>query len=494
MTTYTKKAVRGAGIMLVMSIFANFVAYLTRLYLARSLAPAGYGLFYSVFTFVIFFLFFRDLGLGQALVKYISEFRAKRMYNFVKTAFVSVVAFQFISSIIFGAVFFLLSEFLSEHYFKNPMSLVMLKILVVYVMLSVFYGNLKDLLQGFQKFRIISMVDFLKNSIVLLLIALFFGLGIKNAFAPVFAYVLACPILFFILLPFALKTFPFFKYKVENFKQITKKIFIFGIPVLVTSVGGKVIGYIDTLILTNFRSLEEVGIYNVMLPSAMLFLYFGISVSSVAFPIVSELWAKKDKIRISEGIRLLHKYAFMLVIPMVFTVLAFSRLFINLLFGKEYLAGATALEILLIGVLFYIVAGINDNIIAGLGKPKTVTKIILFCALINFVMNILVIPKYGMEGAAVATSLSYFVALILSTYQVTKLIEIEFPKLIWLKLAAAGVLFVSVISVVKGILVLNPWIELIVSALAAGIAYLAAIYFLKIIDIAEIKKYMKLVR
>ena len=258
--------------------------------------------------------------------------------------------------------------------------------------------------------------------------------------------------------------------------------------------GGKLIGDIDTLILTYFRPLSEVGIYNVILPSAMLFLYFGISISAVAFPIVSELWAKKDKIRLSEGIRLMHKYTFAIIIPAVFTIFTFSELFIKSFFSAEYVVGELAFRILLIGVLFYIVAGINTNIIAGIGKPKTATKIIVFSAIINIILNLILIPIMGIEGAAIATAISYLTALILSTYKVTKFIEIEFPKIIWVKLVASGLIFISIIFYMKNLLVLNPWLELIISSATAVIVYLVVIYLLKIIDIKEIRKYAGLIK
>ena len=67
MANYTKKAIKGAGITLIMSILAAVVAYVTRIILARNLGPYEYGLFSAVFTFIIFLLFFRDLGLRQSL-------------------------------------------------------------------------------------------------------------------------------------------------------------------------------------------------------------------------------------------------------------------------------------------------------------------------------------------------------------------------------------------------------------------------------------------
>jgi O-antigen/teichoic acid export membrane protein len=184
--SYTKRAVRGIGIVFFMNALAFIVAYGTRLVLARRLGPAEYGLFYAVFTFVAFFLFFRDLGLNQALTKYLAEFRVQKKLNAIKTSIFSVVFFQGLSSIIFGLTFFVLAPFLAVHYFKTPASEIILQVMVLYTLFSISFTILKNFFSGFQRFKFLAFVDFTKNSIILLLVLLFFSLGFE-IFSPVFA-------------------------------------------------------------------------------------------------------------------------------------------------------------------------------------------------------------------------------------------------------------------------------------------------------------------
>src|SRR3989344_1036931 len=137
MMSYIKKAGRGIGIIFIMNILAYLIAYFTRLILARKLGPADYGLFYAVFTFVIFFLFFRDLGLNQAMTKYITEFRIRNNYNRIKSAIFAVLGSQVLSSLFFSAIFFLAADFLAIHYFKAPAASVLLKLMVAYTIFSI---------------------------------------------------------------------------------------------------------------------------------------------------------------------------------------------------------------------------------------------------------------------------------------------------------------------------------------------------------------------
>jgi len=493
MVTYTKRLVRGSAFLLIMSVIAAFISYFTRIVLARSLTPEEYGLFYAVFAFISFFLFFRDLGLNQALAKYIPEFKVKQDYKKIKTAIASVFLWQLISSSVFGVILFIFSDFLAENYFKNPSAAWILKVFLIYILFSMVVLLLRSIFQGFQKIKLFSIIEALKNLLMLLFTLLFLKAGLR-IFAPVYAFALSWMILSIVLVPFFIKTFNIFKYKSRNFGKITKTMFRFGIPVLLTAIGAKVIARIDTLMLTYFTTLDQVGIYNVVLPTALVFLFFGDSIATVVFPMISELWAKKDIKKLREWLRMLYKYSFVITTPILLAVFAFSDLFIKIFFGDAYVGGARALQILLIGILFFILAKLNNSTLTGIGKPVTVTKIILFVALVNFIANWVLIPKLGIEGAAFATTFSYLVVLVLSVYNSARFIKVKIPLASWIKTIIASLLFVFVIYIIKGMLIANTWLELIISVSMATIVYVGLAYILKLVDIEEIKKYVKLVR
>ncbi len=490
--SYARKAIRGMGMIFVMSLVAYLIAYATRLVLARTLGPAGYGLFYSVFTFVIFFLFFRDLGLNQALTKYIAEFRVLRRYNEIKSAIASMLLLQLASSALFSALFFLLADTLAAHYFKSQAAAPMVRLMAFYTLFSIVFIFLKGFFAGFQRFRVFALIDTAKNGIVLLLVLAFFSLNL-TVFAPVLAYIIAGPLLLLAFLPAVIKVYNPFRYKLEKVTETAKKLVLFGLPVIMTDIGDKVIGYIDTLMLTSFRSLEEVGIYNVALPSAMAFLFFSSSIASVAFPLFAELWTRQDKKRLADGVRLLHKYTFILAAPLVLMVFAFASAFLKVFFGEVYAAGAHALQILLIGVLLFIVAGINHSIIAATGNPKAVTKIVFAAALLNVAINLLLIPRFGIEGAALATAVSYAAALLLSTAKVTRLIRAPLPWRAWLRTTLAALVFIGGIYGIRSLIRLNPYAEIAASVTGALALYLLSIWLLRLIDAKEIRFYLSLV-
>ena len=478
--------------LMINSSLASVFSYLLRLLLARTLSIEEFGLYYAVFTFLSFFMFFRSFGLDSALVKYIAEFEVKKEYNKIKTAIASALLFQLVSSIIFIGILFFLSNFLAATYFKNPMASSLMKILILYVPFSMLYLFLMDILQGFQRIKVLSFVNPVLKFLFLLLTFIFFKLN-YNIFSPALALVIGSGLMFLLLIPFASKSFNFFKYKITNFKFITKKLFLFGLPVVMVTFGGIIISYVDTLLLIYFRTMTEVGIYNVALPTATIFLFLAGGLSTVLFPMASELWARKEKQKLSDGITLLYKYSFLLLIPFMLSVFSFAKLFIRILFGQEFVSGALSLQILLIGTLFYIVATINNTIISGIGKPKVVTKTILFAAGANFVLNLILIPFFGIEGAAFATTLSYLFVLIVSTIKLKQFIKLQSPWKSWCYTFICGAIFVGVINILKRVLVMNEWLELILAVTISVSVYILLIFVFKLVDLKEIKKYAKLI-
>jgi O-antigen/teichoic acid export membrane protein len=491
MTNYTKKAFFGASITLIFSILASMVAYITRIVLARNLTVEQYGLFYAVFTFVIFFLFFRGLGLDQALVKYIAEYKVSHKLDAIKTSIFSVLTYQLVSSLIFAAFFIIFADYLALNYFHMAIASKMIFFFVIYVIFSIFFITTKHIFQGLQQMALFSSMEFSKNLIVLLLILFFFERGLK-IMAPVYAFALVSPILFLVYLPILLKKFDFVKPKISYFNTNTKKLFLFGLPVFATSVGGKIIGYIDTLLLTYFGNLTHVGIYNVVLPSALIFLFFAKAVGSMVFPMSSELWARKDNTRLTMGISMIHKYLFMFTIPLILVIFYYTPFFLDLLFGPRYVTGALAMQILLLGVLVYIIASVNNNLISGIGQPVQVAKIILSSAVLNVILNLILIPKYGIVGAAVATSISYLFMLIYSTRKVCYFLKMKFPLRNWLLLVAPAVIFLWVLSFVEKLVPGSIWVGGVISVPIALVAYIITLY--PIANLQDLRKQLKLIK
>ncbi|NQU98296.1 flippase [Candidatus Woesearchaeota archaeon] len=490
MSDVGKRIVKGASYIFIFSIMAAISGYILRFLLARNLSVKDFGLFYSVFAFVGFFSIFKDLGLGGALIKFVSEYKVKKEFAKIKTSFFYVLMIQLFSVALFTIVIFFINDFLALHYFGDPRAKVVLWFVLGWLIVSVFQDTIFFMLYALQNFFMYSLRNFMKNTVPLVLIV-FFLLTKFDYKSPAISFFLGALITTLIMWPILLRNFKFSKYKFVKSFSLAKKLFSFGIPILLASVGGLIIARMDTIMLTFFRSLEEVGVYNIILPTATLLFIFGHASGSVLFPISSELWTLKKKKELRDYNYLIHKYSLIFSLPFLLVLFSFSKLFLRFFFGQEYVAGSIALQILLFGAFFYTLAVINNSILAGIGRPKDITKMFLIASILNLVLNFVLIPILGIVGAAIATSFSYFTIFLFGTIKMSKIITLKFPIKMWLKTLFAGLIFVLIIFLLRKVLELNPWLELIVFSSISIIVYLILIILLRI---ATIKEFSNLIR
>lgn len=483
MANYTKQILRGSAILFVLTMLASFLGYIIRMLLTRKISVEEYGLFYAVLTFILFFKIFKDLGLNTALNKYVSEFNATKGYDKIKSVIAYVFIFNAVSATVITLLLLGFSGFLTKNYFKNELALKILIILLVYFWFDTFIQAIRGVLLGFKQSFLFSLGDFALNLIILVPI-IFAKERLLETLA--WSYAAAAVILTVFYLIFLVKTFDISKYKIIWSKKLFKDVLRFGIPVLFSSFGYILMGYTDTLMLT-FFSLKDVGIYNVVLPTALMILIFGRSLGNIMFPISSEMWTKKMSKPLAQGIMKIHKYGFLIIVPIGLLLIAFPRLFLNVFFGGDYIRGALALQILVFAAVIYNIAIINNYVLSAIGKPQITLRIIIVAAVLNVVLNAVLIPFFSINGAALATFVCYAFVLIRSTVRLSHFIEFELPWLVWAKILGLGAVFLAVVTVLKMVISLNPFIEAFICVALASSLYVTLALRLKLWDYHELK-------
>jgi stage V sporulation protein B len=419
-----------------------------------------YGLFYAVFALISFFMLFRDLGLGSALVKHIPEFEVRKQFGGIKSSMTFTLLFRAAFALPVSVVLFALSDQIALAVFRTVEASPVIKILSVWFFTAIFLSLFQATFQGFQNIQAFASMNFFNILFVLLsaiLLVGIFGLGIGGAAS---AYLLASLVV--AVLGFALfwRGYPrVIREKVQITKPLIKKLFVFALPVFIGGIGGMIIGHTDTLMIAVLRTLPEVGFYQVAQPTAHILLMFVGALTAVFFPMVSELWARRERRLLGGALHFLIKFSFVLITPAALVFIAFPDIIIRLLFGDGYLAGATALQILASAAIAYTLFAILAYVMAGIGKPVVNTKVVGAMACLNFFGNLLLIPPYGIEGAAVASLCSFLLGVLILFYYAKKFVRFTTPVLSLFKTLIGGVLTLLLIFGLKFAIVLPPWPE-----------------------------------
>jgi len=491
---YARRLVKGSTIVFAAFIASELVGFFLRMFLARNLTVAEYGLFYAVFSLISFFSVFRDLGLGSSLVKYIPEFTVNRQFSKIKSAIISVLLIQALSGLFVSAVLFALSDQMALIIFKNSDAALLLKILSIWFFVAAIYPVMQTTFQGFQNMPAYASINFF-NLLAIFLLTVFFVSALKFGIGGVaLAYLLGAVVAsFFGLILFARSYRHIFQKKTSITKSLLKKLFSFGLPLLIGSVAGLIISYTDTLMITIFRSLSEVGFYQAAQPTARILWYFPSALGVVLFPMISELWAKKERKLLREALHFLTKFSFILIIPAAFIFIVFPEIVINLLFGPGYLAGATALQILSAAAVIYTPYLVLAEVMRGIGKTVVLLKTTIIMACFNLFGNLALIPPYGIEGAAVATFLAHLLGFILLLYYARKLVRFTVPASSLTKTALGGFFTLLFIFSLKTALELPPWPEAFAVMIPSLVFYMVWILATKAITKEDLKLIAKII-
>ncbi|MEM2618741.1 MAG: flippase [Candidatus Hadarchaeales archaeon] len=460
---YARRFVRGTVMVFLGLIAAGFIAFLVRVFLARTLHDEAYGVFYTAIALVSFFGLFRDLGLGLALTKLVSEFQVHERFDEIKSSMLLTIVFS--ASLSLGialTIYFLSGTIASSFFFKNPAipPAPVLRILSIWFFLSIFYLVFQSTFVGLQDMRARALIEFLSVSLILVFSVIFvwaLGLGVRGA---AYAYVAAALVMggmTFLLLrmwyPRVLRAHSTLSW------ELGRRLFAFALPVFVGGIGALVLGYTDILMIAAFRTPVEVGFYQVALPTAQVLSPISLSLTTVLFPMISELWTRGKRKLAGKALYFLIKFSFILILPLAFVLIAFPEIVIRLLFGVEYLPGAAALRILAGAAIVSTLSGILATAMAGIGKPIINTEVTGIMAGFNPIGNLLLIPIYGIEGAAIATFFSHLLGLGLLLYYTREIMGLTPPALSLLKTAVGGILTLFLVFGLKSFLVMSAWLE-----------------------------------
>jgi O-antigen/teichoic acid export membrane protein len=168
------------------------------------------------------------------------------------------------------------------------------------------------------------------------------------------------------------------------------------------SISGVVFGYVDIIMLGIFLPAEFAGYYK-----ATTNILHGIAgltaISGVLFPVFTQLEGKS----LEDGFKKVFKYSSILSFPFAVSLAYFSEQIIGVVYGVEYLPAALPL-LILSPIIIFDSTNFFGNLFGAKEKPQYLTAVSIISMMLNVVLNYFLILRFGMIGAAIATTISRF--------------------------------------------------------------------------------------
>lgn len=469
---YARYMARGSVTIFFSFVLSGLAALLIRIFLARSLTPEEYGMVYAAFYFVSFFGFFREMGLTASLARYIPEFLVRKDYSSIRASIKFVLLLQVIMVGTVSLVLFFLSPYIASSFIGQPEATQILRYFTVWLFFSIFYSTLLSIFQGFRDISAHGLLTAgFEISILVLLVPLLFLLNLR-ADGAALAYLLGtfalCVSFFFYL---RLKYREIFSKPSAQLKTVARPLLLFSTPLAVGGIFLMLVSYVDTWAVTAFRGVEEVGYYQVAQPAARLLYYVAGSVVIPLFPLISELWTKKNEQLLSSVISSILRFSFLAMMPFVLVFIAFPEVIIRILFGEGYVAGAPVLQIFAVTALASLLYKIFSTTVAGIGKSKAIMVVAITVGTAALALNMILVPVWGMKGAALSQFIAHTVGFIAYAVYSRRFIKFSMPVLPMVKTIIGSVLTLVVVWSLKTFLVLPLFVETAIVALTGLLFY-----------------------
>jgi O-antigen/teichoic acid export membrane protein len=361
------------------------------------------------------------MGLDNALVRFIAEYAAKGRKDYVKQVYLRGLGASIPCSLGISLLLYFCAPLLAKEVFRNPTLITTLRIISLVILPGTLLHINASTLRGLKR---TASYSFLINASQFLLGSLILVLGkpfLEGNSAPVIAY--AAATVAAALISFGFGAIPRKKEMVSAETQEgairTWGLMKVAFPMLLTGSYAFFLQWTGTLVLGIFRSEADVGIYDIAVRIAAIQIFTLTSINSIAASKFSECYSSGDM----EGFRKVTRYAtrmiFWTTVPIGLLLITFPTP-ISGFFGEEIKGGATALVILVVGYFTNAISGPVGNILNMTGHQMVFQKIVLIAAVVNIILNIILIPGFGINGSAVAGTVSMCLWNIISVIYVKK--------------------------------------------------------------------------
>ncbi len=403
---FLKKIIKGGGLFFLGIVISKILTYIYRIVIAR-VDPQSYGQFSIGFALIGFLGVIVFLGLDSGIARFIPYYLGKNKNKELSATLSAGLFIPLLISIFMSIIMYSSSNFISTYFFHNSALIPILKLFALSMPILIVNRFFVIALQSFQDAKYVTWLKYVFENLAKVFLTIFFIKIWRNAYGITIGFSTSIILTTIILILIFNKFF----FKIKNFslknKKVIGSIFGYSTPLMFAGLLDMIIEWTDSLMIGHFHTDTLVGIYNAAIPTAFLLLIIPQSLLYLFFPVVTQLYAKKDMISVRYLYNNLSRWAYFLNFPIFLSIFIFSKQILNILFGKEYAAGAIALSILSAGLFIFSMTIKDLSLVRMLQNSKTILLISASAAILNIILNWLFIPVYSIIGAATATSISF---------------------------------------------------------------------------------------
>jgi O-antigen/teichoic acid export membrane protein len=361
------------------------VGFLSTMYFTHTVGLSILGAYYIFVAYFGVFDLLGDGGFGSAAVKRISEGKDQNEFF---TAFIFLRVVLMVVSVGFLLV--------AQPYLTDLASSGVLPWLILALVVSVFTNIASNGAYGRGKVGVNQIGGLINNLIrvVIQVLAVVLGYGIAGLAGGFVAGLLAAGLVNLRFLD--LSPAPFRRSHVSS-------LFTFSFWTFLGAGGYLIFSYADTIMVGYFMTEADVGIYRVALQLTSIATFATVALHATLYPKVS-YWGKQDDFAsVERALARAFTYSLLLAVPVLVGGWILGERLLYFFYTASSAVGAGALSILLVVQVAHVFMFLQTMCLNALDRPKDSFRVTAIAVTANIVLNVLLIPAYGIVGASVAT-------------------------------------------------------------------------------------------
>jgi O-antigen/teichoic acid export membrane protein len=387
------------------TLLTTAAAYFFKIYLARKLGAEALGLYALGMTIAGFLGVFNSLGLPSAAARFVSEYSATRRYDLLGSFLRHGLGLLSACNVLLGLAMLLVGPWIVTRFYHAASLTPTLWAFALIMLVGVLTTFLGQVMAGYQDVARRTLITHFIGSpatIVFSIILLSFGFGLQGYMA---AQVLSALVVLALLGISVWRMTPVVARFGGRTTRIEREVVAFSAVSFGIAALQFVLAQADKIVLGYYLSARMVGVYSVAMALVALVPIALQSVNQIFSPVIAELHATGNKALLQQLYSTLTKWIFIVTFPLALTIIAFAGTLMGV-FGPEFQAGSTALAIGTTGQLFNCAVGSVGFLLLMSGHQTQLMKIQGVSAAAMIALSLVLVPRLGLIGTAVAAAAS----------------------------------------------------------------------------------------
>ncbi len=463
-----KRYARNVGLAGGTNVIVTLKGFILIPILTKTLGAEFYGIYTLIVATISFLAPLCTLGLGYAIVRFLGPEKAKEK---VSKGVSSILVVTSLIALAVSILLFVFSRPLSAAFFGGVDATFYIKIAAFLVFQATFGQIMANYLPAFQQmkryaiFTISQTIGEIALTAYLVLVA---DWGLSGAIVSMLITRALVSLLGFFWIKSDIKiSTPSFS-TVKDYLPLT-------LPLLPIALCYWFINLGDRYVIGYFMGADAVGIYSAAYGLGGVVAFFYVPIAIVLLPAITGLYEDNKIQEVKTHLSYSLKFLLMFAIPSVFGLSVLSRSVLETLTTSEFIGGYVVVSIVALATILFNCGNIYVNVLYLFKKTKMIGLIYGGLALLNVVMNILLVPFIGIIGAAIATLITFMTQLVVASKMSSKGLQfgIDFRFIV------KSVISSAVMAIVAW--QLNPvgLINILISVIIAVVVYFGVLILLR---------------